>query len=140
MNGYTDRDVADFLSQSKYVAVVGLSQAPAKDSYQVASYLQSQGYELIPVNPNARTILGRETLKSLRDVTKPVDIVVVFRKPEDVPPVIDDAIAVKAKGVWLQVGITSPAAEAKALEAGLFVMSDRCIMTQHRRLLAHAKL
>ncbi|MCY0877080.1 MAG: CoA-binding protein [Firmicutes bacterium] len=140
MNGYTDREVADFLAGSKTVAVVGLSQDPGKDSYQVASYLQSQGYEIIPVNPNARTILGRPARASLTEISETVDIVVVFRKSDDVAPIIDGAIKIGAKGVWLQLGITSPAAEAKALGAGLFVISDRCIMTQHRRLLARAQM
>lgn len=140
MNGYTDREVADFLATIKNVAIVGLSRDPAKDSYQVAAYLQSQGYELFPVNPSASSILGKQAVASLQEVVEPIDLVVIFRKPQDVPPVIDEAIAGHAKGVWLQQGITSPEGEQKARQAGLFVMSDRCLMTQHRRLLAHAQI
>lgn len=140
MNSYSDREIADFLASVRTIAVVGLSDRPERDSYQVAAYLQSQSYELIPVNPNAHMILGRPARKSLQEVTGGVDLVDVFRKPEAVPGIVEEAISIGAKGIWLQLGVTHPVAEAKAREAGLFVISDRCLMVEHRRLLAHSQL
>jgi predicted CoA-binding protein len=136
----TDSQIGEFLKKTKTIAVAGLSDDPSRDSYRVASYLQSQGYEIIPVNPNVREVLGRRAVASLRDVTKPVDLVDVFRRSGAVPEIVDDAIAIGAKGVWLQSGITHPGAETRASEAGLFAVSDRCLMVEHRRLLAHMQL
>lgn len=135
-----DSLISDRLREVRTIAIVGLSADPARDSHRVASYLQSQGYEIIPVNPHVRMALGRPAVASLRDVTGPIDLVDVFRRSEAVPEIVDDAIAVGAKGVWLQSGITHPEAEARARAAGLFTVADRCLMVEHRRLLAHVQV
>jgi len=140
MKAYTDRETADFLAACKTIAIVGLSDEPSKDSHRVASYLQSQGYDIIPVNPNERSVLGRASVDSLLTVQGSVDLVVVFRKPEAVPEIVKQAQAIHAKGIWLQLGITSDGAEQAARAAGLFVVSNRCVMTEHRRLLESAQL
>lgn len=127
--------IVEFLSRARTIAVVGLSDNPARDSYEVGSYLQAQGYEIIPVNPNAKMILGRVPHQSLCDVEGPVDLVDVFRRSEEVPTIVDDAIAIGAKGIWLQLGIENAAAEQKARAAGLFVISNRCMKVEHMRLL-----
>ena len=131
---YVDEDTADFLQSVKTIAVVGLSDDPSKDSYRVASYLQAQGYEVIPVNPFVDTVLGRPAKASLLDIEGPVDLVDVFRKPEEIPAIVADAIAAGARGIWLQ----APGAEELAREKGLFVTSNRCLMVEHRRLLGHS--
>ncbi len=137
---YMDGDAADFLRGVKTIAVVGLSDDPSKDSHRVASYLQAQGYEVIPVNPFVDTVLGRPAKASLRDIEGPVDLVDVFRKPEEIPAIVADAIAVGARGIWLQAGLQAPGAEESAREQGLFVASNRCLMAEHRRLLGHIAL
>ncbi len=140
MSMLSDKEIADFLASIKTIAVVGLSEDPAKDSHVVGSYLQSQGYELVPVNPKARTVLGRKAYAKLADVEGKIDLVEVFRKSEEVAGIVDDAIAIGAKGIWLQLGIHDEVAEQKARKAGLFVISNCCLMVEHRRLLAHAEL
>lgn len=135
-----DSLISERLQEARTIAVVGLSDDPARDSHCTASYLQSQGYDIIPVNPNIRMALGRPAVASLHEVTGPVDLVDVFRKSVAVPEIVDDAIAIGAKGVWLESGVTHPESEARARAAGLFTISDRCLMTEHQRLLAHAQL
>ena len=134
-----DEQAARFLRQITTIAVVGLSDNPGRNSYEVAAYLQSQGYEIVPVNPNARMVLGRTARPSLRDVEGKIDLVDVFRKSEAVAEIIDDAIAVGAGGVWLQLGISDEEAEKRARDAGLFVVSNRCLMMEHRRLSARRR-
>ena len=136
----TNEQTAEFLSQIKTIAVVGLSDDPSRNSYEVAAYLQSQGYEIVPVNPNVRMVLGSPAKASLRDVQGSALLVDVFRKSEAVSDIIDDAIAIGAKGVWLQLGVGDKEAEKRAEDAGLFVVSNRCLMVEHRRLLAHREL
>lgn len=136
----TNEQTAEFLSQIKTIAVVGLSDDPGRNSYEVAAYLQSQGYEIVPVNPNVRMVLGSPAKASLRDVQGSALLVDVFRKSEAVSDIIDDAIAIGAKGVWLQLGVGDKEAEKRAEDAGLFVVSNRCLMVEHRRLLAHREL
>ncbi len=133
----TNDEMTHFLSQIKTIAVVGLSDDPTRMSYEVAAYLQAQGYEVVPVNPNARMVLGRPVKPSLRDVAEKVDLVDVFRKSEAVSDIIDDAIAIGAKGIWLQLGISDPEAEKRARDAGMFVVSNRCLMVEHRRLVGY---
>jgi uncharacterized protein len=123
------------LKGARTIAVVGMSKNPEKDAHTVPAQLAAWGYDVIPVNPTAPEILGRTCYPSLRAVPKPIDIVNVFRPSEDVPPVADDAIAVKAKALWLQTGIAHPQAAAKARAAGLVVVEDACIRTLHRFLL-----
>src|SRR5918996_4845981 len=106
------------LSQNRVIAVVGLSADWYRPSYFAAKYLQEHGYRVIPVNPKYESILGEKCYKSLRDIAEPVDIVDVFRKTEDVPPIADEAIAISAKVLWQQLGVRNEAAAAKAGAAG----------------------
>jgi uncharacterized protein len=125
--------ILDLLRVAKTIAVVGLSSNPSRPSYEVAAYLQSVGYQIVPVNPNEREVLGRKSYPCLEDLPDPVDLVDIFRRSADVPPVIDSAIAIHAKAVWLQLGIVnSPACEI-ARAAGLFAAEDLCIFIEHKR-------
>ena len=128
-------DMQKLLENAKTIAVVGLSDKPDRASYGVAAYLQRAGYKIIPVNPLVSEVLGEKSVASLAEISEPIDIVDVFRRSDQVEPVIDEAIAAGAKAVWLQLGVSNAAAEAKAREAGLEVVSDRCIKVEHARLL-----
>jgi uncharacterized protein len=121
------------LRQSKTIAVVGLSSNPLRPSHEVASYLQRAGYAIIPVNPNESEVLGQKSYARLEDVPVPIDIVDVFRRPEHVPAIADSAIAIHAKCLWLQQGITHAEAAAKARAAGLFVIEDACLFIEHKK-------
>jgi predicted CoA-binding protein len=101
-------------------------------SHGVASYLQSAGYRIIPVNPNEREVLGEKAYARLEDIPEPVDMVDVFRRSEGVPPVADSAIAIKAKVLWLQLGIENAQAAEKARAAGLIVVENACLMVEHK--------
>jgi uncharacterized protein len=125
--------ILDLLRRAKTIAVVGLSSNPSRPSHEVSAYLQSVGYHIVPVNPNEREVLGQKSYPRLEDVPEPVDLVDIFRRPVDVPPVIDSAIAVHAKAVWLQLGIVnSPACEI-ARAAGLFAVEDACTFMEHKK-------
>jgi len=125
----------ELLKNSKTIAVVGLSNNPERPSYRVAKYLQDQGYKIIPVNPGQKEILGEKAYPSLKDVPEKVDLVDIFRRPEDVPPVADEAIEKQCSGIWMQQGITNAEASRKAEAAGLKVVDDCCMMVEHRRLM-----
>ena len=133
-------DVQRLLKQTKTIAVVGLSDKPDRDSYQIAAYLQQQGYRIIPVNPRATEVLGEKAYPSLRDVPEPVDVVDIFRRSEDVPPIVADAIAIGAKAVWMQAGIVNEEAAASAKAAGLTVIMDACMRSAHRTLKAAGRM
>jgi hypothetical protein len=120
---------------SKTIAVVGASPKPERDSYQIAKYLIDKGYDVIPVNPGQSEILGRKCYPDVKSIPKKVDIVDVFRAPEHIPPIADDAVAAKAECLWLQSGIAHEEAAKKASDAGLYVIQDRCIATMHRALI-----
>ncbi len=126
--------VRDILENSKVIAVVGLSPKPERDSHEVAKYLQDQGYRIVPVNPRADTILGEKSYPDLASIPGKVDVVDIFRRSDDVPPVVDQAIAIGAKAVWMQLGIVNEVAAAKARKAGLGVVMDRCMLVEHRNL------
>jgi len=121
------------------VAVVGLSHDPTRASHEVAKYLLDHGYEVIPVNPNHQQILGLKCYPDLRSIPGPVDIVDVFQRSERVPGFVDDAIAIGAKTIWMQLGVTHAGAAQKARDAGLEVVMDRCIKTEHSRLFGKAR-
>ncbi len=121
------------LNKYKNIAMVGLSDNPFRPSHFAAIYMLANGYNIIPVNPACQEILGRKCYASLRDIPEAVDIVDVFRKPADVPPLVDEAIAIGAKVLWLQLGVINEAAAGKALEAGLEVVMDRCVKIEHAR-------
>ena len=122
------------LRESRVIAVVGLSADWFRPSYFAAKYMQEHGYRVIPVNPKYAEILGEKCYRSLRDVPEPIDIVDVFRKTQDVPPIADDAIAIGAKVLWQQLGVRNESAAAKARAAGLDAVMDRCVKIEHGRL------
>lgn len=130
-----DTMLKEILRSAKTIATVGLSSNPGKESYRIALYLKEQGYRVIPVNPTASEILDEKSYPDLQSVPEKIDIVQVFRKPEDVPPVVDDAIKAGAKVVWMQEGIVNEQAAQKAREAGLQVVMDTCMRVAHRRLI-----
>ena len=126
-------DALAILKSARTVAVVGLSPDPSRPSYAVASYLKRQGYRIIPVNPNAPEVLGEKSYPDLRSVPEVIDVVDVFRRPEHVPAVVEEAIAVGAKAVWMQEGVIHPEAAERARQAGLRVVMDRCMLKEHQR-------
>jgi predicted CoA-binding protein len=121
----------DAILAMKRVAVVGLSSNPSRASYDVARYMQRQGYDIIPVNPTETEVLGERVYASLSDLPEPPEVVDVFRRSEFVAEVVDEAIKVGAKAIWLQLGVIDEAAARKAREAGLIVVMDRCIKVEH---------
>jgi predicted CoA-binding protein len=125
---------SEILTQYKTIAVVGLSPNRMRPSHGVSQYMQSQGYRIIPVNPGHAEILGETAYRTLEDIPEPVEIVNVFRRSEEVGPVVDSAIAIGAKAVWLQEGIRNDVAAARAAAAGLAVVQDRCILKEHMHL------
>ena len=124
------------LNHCRTIAVVGLSPKPHRASFDVARYMQANGYRIIPVNPNAAEVLGEKAYSTLLEAAKheKIDLVNCFRNSEDIPPVVDEAIAIGAKAVWMQLGIANAKAAAKAEEAGLLVVQDHCIKIDHRVL------
>jgi predicted CoA-binding protein len=130
-----DQMMKGILLSAKTIASVGLSSNQEKESYWIVAYLQEQGYRIIPVNPTAEEILGEKAYPDLESVPEKIDVVQVFRKPEDVPPVVDSAIKVGAKVVWMQEGIAHEEAAQKARQAGLQVVMDACMRGTHRRLI-----
>lgn len=129
---------AEILRKYHTIAVVGLSSDEARDSHSVSKYMQAAGYRIVPVNPEETEVLGEKAHQTVASIPAPPEIVNVFRRPEAVPGVVDDAIAAGAKVVWMQPGVVNEEAAAKARAAGLAVVMDRCIRTEHRRLLASA--
>ena len=133
-------DIASILATCRTVAVVGLSANPARPSYGVAQYMQAHGWRIIPVNPNESDILGEKCYPSLTAAVaqEKFDVVNVFRNSDDIPPIVDEAIALAGlagiKAIWMQQGITHPVAAAKAQAAGMLVVQDRCLKIEHRLL------
>lgn len=125
-------DPGQILRDSKTIAVVGLSPKPERPSYQVAAYLLSAGFEIIPVNPGHEQILGRHCYPNLEAIPGRVDIVNIFRNSKEVPAIVDSAIRIGAKVVWMQLGIVHEEAAAKAKAAGLAVVMDRCLQIDHQ--------
>lgn len=129
-------DLRDILQTKRPIAVVGLSDNPNRPSNEIASYMQSQGYRIIPVNPMITEALGEKAYPGLRDLPEAVDIVQIFRRPEDVPAIVDDAIAIGAKVVWMQPGAEHDEAAVKAEAAGLKVVLGACMRSVHRAVAA----
>lgn len=127
--------VRRLLKGSKTIAVVGASPKPDRDSHQIAKLLIEAGYDVVPVNPAAPEILGKKCFPDLKSIGRKIDIVNVFRAPEHVPPIADEAIGLKAECLWLQSGIEHEAAAKKASDAGLYVVQNRCIAVSLRTLL-----
>jgi uncharacterized protein len=130
-----DTQVAELLREAKAIAVIGLSSNRMRASFGVASFLQRQGYRIIPVNPNETEILGERAYACLRDVPDDVDIVNIFRRSEKIPDVIDDALRKGTRCIWMQEGVINNAAAQKAESAGIPVVMNRCILKELARLL-----
>ena len=122
------------LGEAKTLAVVGLSANWWRPSYFAAKYMQDHGYRVIPVNPTYQEVLGQKCYASLRDIPEPIDIVDCFRESGEIPPIADDAIAIRAKVLWMQLGVINHEAAEKARAAGLEVVMDRCVKIEHARL------
>jgi predicted CoA-binding protein len=125
--------IGDILKTYKTIAVVGLSSNPTRPSHSVASYMQDAGYRIIPVNPNEKKVLGEKSYARVEDVPEKIEIVDIFRRAEDVPPVVESAIRARAKVVWMQLGIENERAGEKARAAGLTVVMDACILIEHKK-------
>ncbi len=130
----TDAQLRHALTTCHTIAVVGLSDRPDRPSYGVAQYMQSHGYKIIPVNPNASEILGEKCYASLLDIADAIDMVNVFRRSEDVLPIAQQAVQIGAKCLWQQIGVVSDAADEFALAHGLISVMDRCLKIEHRAL------
>ena len=130
-----DNELRQILKTIRKVASVGVSSNEEKPSYWIFNYLKEHGYQMLPVNPTAAEILGQKTYPDLASIPQSIDVVQVFRKSEDVPPVVEQAIKVGAKIVWMQKGIINEEAARMAESAGLKVVMDRCMMETHQRLL-----
>ncbi len=124
--------IAELLKRSKTIAVVGLSDNPLRPSHGVSAYMQSQGYRIIPVNPQIEESLGEKAYASLLEVPEKIDIVNIFRRSEQVEEVVDQAIQLKVPAVWMQEDVINEKAAQKARQAGIFVVMDRCILKEHR--------
>lgn len=131
----SDQQIEDLLRSAHTIAVVGLSSSRFRASYGVSQYMQSAGYRIIPVNPNEREVLGEKAYARLEDVPEKIDVVDVFRRSEFVPEIVDAAIRVGARAIWMQEGVADDAAAQRARDAGLFVIMDACILKEHRRLI-----
>ncbi len=139
----SETKIREIISKYRVVAVVGISADENKPSYRVSAYLIQQGYEVIPVNPTIDQVLGQKSYKNLLDIppeiAKTIEIVDIFRKAQDVPPIVDQAIQLKQQYgapyvIWMQLGIVNEQAAEKAQQAGLTVIMDRCLMVEHDRL------
>jgi uncharacterized protein len=133
-----EADLKRILGETKTIAVVGLSANPARESHMVAAYLKARGYRIIPVNPVENEILGEKSYPNLESIPESVDVVDVFRRPEHVPEIANQAVKIGAKVLWMQVGVTNEDAARTAREGGLEVVQDRCMMAEHSRLMSAA--
>jgi predicted CoA-binding protein len=128
-----ERDALGRMLAARTIALVGLSDDPNRTSNHVGGYLQDAGFKIIPINPNCETVLGQKCLASLGELKEPPDVVLVFRRSEYTPAVAEQAVAAKAKGLWLQVGIRNAEARRVAENSGLDYIEDRCMMVEHMR-------
>ncbi len=125
---------AKILNEYHTIAIVGASANPERPSYRVANYLAEQGYNVIPVNPNASEILGKTSYPNLSSIPEPVEVVDIFRRPEEVMPVVEEAIKIGAKAVWMQEGVINEEAAERARDAELLVVMDKCLLKEHSQL------
>lgn len=132
----TGQEVDQILKCVKTIAVVGISHKEERDSHKVAKYLKEHGYKMIPVNPKYKEVLGETCYPTLKDVPEHIDVVDIFRNVEIIPGIVDEAIAVKADVVWMQLGLVHNEAAGKARQAGLAVVMDKCIKIEHARMQA----
>lgn len=124
--------IRELLERANTIAVVGLSDSPLRPSHGVSAYMQTQGYKVIPVNPNIRESLGEKSWRSLAEVPEKIDIVNIFRRPQFVEEIVDQAIKLRIPAVWMQEEVINERAAEKARKAGIFVVMDRCILKEHR--------
>ena len=124
--------IYELLSRVKTIAVVGLSDSPLRPSHGVSAYMQAQGYRIIPVNPNIQEALGEDAYPSLLQVAEKIDLVDVFRRPEYVDEIVEQAIQLNIPAIWLQEGVVNERAAERARQAGMFVVMDRCVLKEHR--------
>lgn len=129
-----EKTAADLLKKAKTVAVVGISQKEERDSHRVAKYLQEHGYRVIPVNPGLKEVLGEPCYPNLKAVPEHIDVVDIFRSVDAIPGIVDEAVAVGADAVWMQLGLAHEEAAEKARKAGLTVVMNRCMKIEHARL------
>ena len=132
--------IGEILKNYKTIAVVGLSSNPARPSYAVTEYMKKAGYRIIPVNPNEKEVLGEKSYARLEDVPEKIEIVDIFRRAEDVPPVVESAIRASAKVIWMQMGIENAEAAEQARAAGLMVVEDACMLVEHRKRMSARSL
>ena len=132
--------IEKILKETEIIAVVGLSPNPDRDSHRVSKYLQGQGYRIVPINPNAQAVLGERCYPALSEIPFPVDTIDIFRRPEYVPELVEEAIKIGAKSIWMQVGISHPEAAQMAQGANLSAVMDRCMMVEHRRVVHEGRL
>jgi predicted CoA-binding protein len=130
----SQQDIERIMDECRTIAVVGLSSNPARPSNGVAGYMRAQGYKVIPVNPRETEVFGEKSYASLSDVTEKVDLVDIFRKSEEAGAVVDEAIRVGARAVWLQEGVVDEEAARRAVDAGLLVVMNRCWLKEHMRV------
>ncbi len=133
----SDAELKTILTKMNSVAVVGLSADPSKDSHRVAAYLKKNGYRIFPVNPALDEILGEKCYPDLLSIDQPIEIVDVFRRPEYLPEIAQQAVKIKAKVLWMQLGIQNEEAAEIANKAGIKVVQDHCMMVEHRRLIGN---
>jgi len=139
MRTLINMNFVNFYKTIKTIAIVGLSDKPDRPSYQVGKYLLNHGFKIIPVNPNIERVFGLKSFKSLKDIKEPVDVVDIFRKSEFVEPIVDEAIKIRAKAIWMQEGIENVKAAEKARKAGLVVVMNMCLMKEHKKNLSKGK-
>lgn len=133
-DGHSPSDeIVQILRSYKRIAIVGLSPKEERDSHRVAKYLLAQGYDIVPVNPGQKEILGKTCFRSLKEIPFPIDVVDLFLNPERVPPLVEQAIEIGANVIWMQLGVVHNEAARKAREAGITVIMDRCIKLEHER-------
>ena len=128
-----NENIPEILKKYRNIAVVGLSDKPFRDSYIVASFMKAHDYRIFPVNPTLNEVLGEKAYPSLLEIPEPVELVDIFRRPEFVDEIVDQAIQIGAKAVWMQLGVVNEAAARKALEAGLEVVMDRCWKIEYQK-------
>ncbi len=133
MSAQEAASITELLDTAKTIAVVGLSSKPSRPSYGVARYLQSSGYRIIPVNPNESEVLGEKCYARLEDIPEKIDIVDIFRRSELVPEIVDAAIRIGARAVWMQEGVVNEESAEKARRAGLTVIMDLCMAPEHQK-------
>lgn len=132
MHGASD-EIGALLKRARTIAVVGLSDSPLRPSHGVSAYMQHHGYRIIPVNPKIKGALGEKAVASLADIQEKIDIVDIFRRSEEVEPIVDEAIRLRVPAIWMQEGVINEEAAQKARNVGIFVVMDSCILKEHRK-------